>query len=75
MHPTSAGATYPSANALVESNIREDKTIDDVALLASATARNRDIYANLSGSVALLMSELVITNKNLVEALKGNTHL
>ena len=44
--------------------------MDSIALLASATASDRDAYLNLSGAVASLMSDLVISNKNLVEALK-----
>ena len=40
--------------------------MDAISLLAYTTARDRDTYSNLSETVALLMSELVIANKNLV---------
>ena len=73
--PTSVGETYPSANALAEANIREADTINTIALLSLATASNRDTYANISGTVTSLVAELVLANKNLVEALKENTRL
>ena len=38
-------------------------------------ARNRDTYANLSETFTYLMAELVLAKKNLVDALKENTHL
>ena len=38
-------------------------------------ASNRDTYYNLSGTVVLLMSELVIVKKNLVKLLKENIRL
>ena len=66
MQPTSAGVTYSPYNALVEANNRESETMDTISLLVSATASDRDTYSNLSGTVTLLMSELVVTNKNLV---------
>ena len=66
----SARTTYPSANVLVEKNNRETETIDTIALLSSATSSDRDTYANLSRTIMSLMSELVIVNKNLVDALK-----
>ena len=75
MQPTSAGVTYSPYNALVEANNRESETMDTISLLVSATASDRDTYSNLSGTVTLLMSELVVTNKNLVYALKENTLL
>ena len=59
----------------MEAKNRESKTIDAINLLASATASNRYTYSNLSGTVALIMSELVISNKNLVDSLKENTRL
>ena len=40
--------------------------MDAISLLASAAARDRDTYSNLLEMVASLMSELVISNKNLV---------
>ena len=67
---TSAEATYPSDSALVEANSREAKNIDAISLIAKTTSRNRDTYTNLYGTVASLIAELVIANKNLVEALK-----
>ena len=48
--------------------------MDAIAFLA-VTASNRDTYLNISGTVASLMSELVIFNKNLVKTLKENTLL
>ena len=39
------------------------------------SASDRDMYTNLSGTVALLVSELVFANNNLVEELKENTRL
>ena len=71
----SAGETYPSANTIVEENRRETETIETITILASTTARDRDKYTNLSGTVTSLMSEIVIANKNMVEALKENTRL
>ena len=59
----------------MEANSRKAETIDSISLLASATAKDRDTYSNLSGTVASLMAELVLANKNLVETLKENTHL
>ena len=56
-------------------NIREAENIDTIDLLASATASDRDTYANLYRMVASIMAELVIVNKNLVEALKENNRL
>ena len=41
-----------------------------IALLSSATARDRDTYSNLSGMFASLILEVMMANKNLVEALK-----
>ena len=75
MHTTSAGSTYPSANTLVETNNRETKTIEAISLLASATTSNRDTYVNILETVASLMLDILISNKNLVEALKENTRL
>ena len=49
--------------------------IDAIALLVSATASTRYTYSNLSGTVVLLMLELVVAFKNFVEALKENAHL
>ena len=47
-HPTSAGAVYSRANALVESNTRELETMDTIALLSANTSSDRDTYVNLS---------------------------
>ena len=74
-HHTPVGKTYPSANALVETNRREGKTIDSINLLELATAINRDTYANLYGTVASMMADLVFDNKNLVEVSKENNRL
>ena len=71
----SAEASYPFANALVESNIREAKTIDPISILSSATSSNRDTYANILVTVASLTAELMLANKNLVEALRENTRM
>ena len=71
----SAGETYPSANALMEANNRKSENIDAITLLTSSTSNDRDTYSNLSGTVTSLMSEIVISNKNLVEALKEKTRL
>ena len=49
--------------------------MDTIILFAPDTSRNRDTYSNLSGTAASLISELVISNKNLVKALKENTRL
>ena len=59
----------------MEANNRETENIDTIALLASDTASDRDTYTNLTGTVKLLMSELVIAKKNLVEAMKENNRL
>ena len=53
----------------------EAENIDTIDLLASATASDRDTYANLYRMVASIMAELVVVNKNLVEALKENNRL
>ena len=73
--PTSAGATYTPSNAIVEANSREAETIDVIAFLTLTTASDRDTYANLSRTVVSLMAELVLANKNLMEALNENTCL
>ena len=73
--PTSAGATYPSANALVEANTRGSENINTIDLLVLNTDRDRDTYAKLFGRVTSLMVEILITKKNLAEALKENTCL
>ena len=44
--------------------------IDSIDLLASAMASDRDAYSNLSWTNVWLVSELVISNKNLVKLLK-----
>ena len=44
--------------------------MDSISLIASAMDIDMDTYSNLSGTVALLMSEIVITDKNLVGAQK-----
>ena len=49
--------------------------MDSISLLASNTYSDRDTYFNLSGMVASLMSKLVISNKNVVMALKENIRL
>ena len=59
----------------MEENIREAENINAIALLASATAINRDNHANLSGTVVYMMAELMLANTNTVEALKENTRL
>ena len=73
--PTSAGVLYPTANALVEANNRESETMYSISLLASYMSSDPDTYFNLSGMVASLMSKLLISNKNLVMALKENIRL
>ena len=59
----------------MKANTREANTIDAIALLAADTASYKYTYTNLSGTVASLMAELVLANKNLVEALKENPRL
>ena len=49
--------------------------MDAIALFISATARYMDTQSNPSGMFASLISELVITNNNLVDTLKENTRL
>ena len=56
-------------------NTRETKTINAIEIFASSTASNRDTYANLYVTVSSMMVDLVLANKNLVEALTGKTLL
>ena len=44
--------------------------MDAIALFAFVMDSDKDTYSNLLEKVASLMPELVITNKNLVEALR-----
>ena len=49
--------------------------MDTSSLLASYMSSNQDTHSNLPGTIASLMPELVITNKNLTKALKEKFHL
>ena len=49
--------------------------MDAIALLASTMDSDKYTYSNLSGTVASLMSDILIANKKLVEDLKEKPHL
>ena len=75
--PTPAGATYQSANSLLPQPTRLplNETAKSLALLAAATASDRETYSNLAATVTALTMQLVDENQKLVISLKKNTRL
>ena len=65
--PTSAGATYHSANSLLPEPtfLPLNKTAESLALLADATASDWETYSNLAATVTALNTQLSDANQNL----------
>ena len=75
-HVTTAGHKYSTANAVhPEDPEFEQRTIDAIANLATATASDRATVARLTATIAELTTELKQTQGKLVAALETNARL
>ena len=50
-------------------------TVNNILLLAAATASDRETYSKLVTTVTSLMANLLTENKNLVAELRDNAHI
>ena len=75
-NPNTAGQKYGTANVAHENAPAfEQRTIDAIANLATATASDRATVANLTATISELTAELKKTQAKLIAALEKNAHL
>ena len=75
-HVNTAGSKYSTANAVHHDAPEfEQRTIDAIANLATATASDRATVANLTATISELTWELKQTQAKLVAALESNARL
>ena len=68
----SSGGMYPLVSSLER---KAENYINNIALLADATARDCKEYAKLATTVASLTTKLVLAKIYIVESLRENTRL
>ena len=52
-----------------------DDIIDAIVIFAAATSSDLETYANLMATAASLKTELALSNKTIISAIRDNDHL